>query len=138
MSHHLLTSCLYYSIYQSARITTIYIHVRTQICTHAHDAHTMHSCTHTHHTHTQHTHMHSHTTHEHMHTHTHMHTRRTHAHAHAHIHNTCTHTCTRRTHTHTQQAIENSRNLVALSCSIKLVNAIVASEKRETPITDVS
>ena len=36
------------------------------------------------------------------------------------------------------QAIENGRNLVALSCSIKLVNAIVSAEKRETPITDVS
>ena len=35
------------------------------------------------------------------------------------------------------QAIENGRNLVALSCSIKLVNAIVSAEKRETPITDV-
>ena len=35
------------------------------------------------------------------------------------------------------QAIENDRNLVALSCSIKLVNAIVSAEKRETPITDV-
>ena len=35
------------------------------------------------------------------------------------------------------QAIENGRNLVALSCSIKLVNAIVSVEKRETPITDV-
>lgn len=36
------------------------------------------------------------------------------------------------------QAVENGRNLVALSCSIKLVNAIVSAEKRETPITDVS
>ena len=36
------------------------------------------------------------------------------------------------------QAIENGRNLIALSCSIKLVNAIVSAEKRETPITDVS
>ena len=36
------------------------------------------------------------------------------------------------------QSIENGRNLVALSCSIKLVNAIVSAEKRETPITDVS
>ena len=27
---------------------------------------------------------------------------------------------------------------MALSCSIKLVNAIVSAEKRETPITDVS
>ena len=35
------------------------------------------------------------------------------------------------------QAIENGRNLIALSCSIKLVNAIVSAEKRETPITDV-
>ena len=37
-----------------------------------------------------------------------------------------------------QQSIENGRNMVALSCSIKLVNAIVSAEKRETPITDVS
>ncbi len=36
------------------------------------------------------------------------------------------------------QVIENGRHLVALSCSIKLVNAIVSAEKRETPITDVS
>ena len=36
------------------------------------------------------------------------------------------------------QAIESGRNLIALSCSIKLVNAIVSAEKRETPITDVS
>ena len=36
------------------------------------------------------------------------------------------------------KAVENGRNLVALSCSIKLVNAIVSAEKRETPITDVS
>ena len=36
------------------------------------------------------------------------------------------------------QSIESGRNLVALSCSIKLVNAIVSAEKRETPITDVS
>ena len=35
------------------------------------------------------------------------------------------------------QSIESGRNLVALSCSIKLVNAIVSAEKRETPITDV-
>lgn len=35
------------------------------------------------------------------------------------------------------KAIESGRNLVALSCSIKLVNAIVSAEKRETPITDV-
>lgn len=34
------------------------------------------------------------------------------------------------------KAVENGRNLVALSCSIKLVNAIVSAEKRETPITD--
>ncbi len=36
------------------------------------------------------------------------------------------------------QVIETGRHLVALSCSIKLVNAIVSAEKRETPITDVS
>ena len=35
------------------------------------------------------------------------------------------------------QSIESGRNLVALSCSIKLVNAIESAEKRETPITDV-
>ena len=35
------------------------------------------------------------------------------------------------------QSIESGRNLVALSCSIKLVNAIVSAEKRDTPITDV-
>ena len=34
--------------------------------------------------------------------------------------------------------MESGRNLVALSCSIKLVTAIVSAEKRETPITDVS
>ncbi len=36
------------------------------------------------------------------------------------------------------KAVESGRNLVALSCSIKLVTAIVSAEKRDTPITDVS
>ena len=35
------------------------------------------------------------------------------------------------------KVIETGRNLAALSCSIKLVNAIMSAEKRETPITDV-
>ena len=35
------------------------------------------------------------------------------------------------------QSIESGRNLAALSCCIKLVNAIVSAEKRDTPITDV-
>ncbi|XP_064398380.1 CCR4-NOT transcription complex subunit 1-like [Halichondria panicea] len=37
---------------------------------------------------------------------------------------------------HLAKVIETGRHLVALSCSIKLVNAIVSAEKRETPITD--
>lgn len=37
---------------------------------------------------------------------------------------------------HLAKVIESGRHLVALNCSIKLVNAILSAEKRETPITD--
>ena len=33
--------------------------------------------------------------------------------------------------------VESGRNLVALSCSIKLVTAIMSAKERDTPITDV-
>ena len=35
------------------------------------------------------------------------------------------------------KVIETGHDFAALSCSIKLVNAIVSAEKKETPITDV-
>ena len=38
---------------------------------------------------------------------------------------------------HFAKAIETGRNLIALSCSIKLINALTAAERSERPLTDV-
>ena len=37
-----------------------------------------------------------------------------------------------------EHSLSFNRLLILLSCSIKLVNAIVSAERRKTPITDVS
>lgn len=39
---------------------------------------------------------------------------------------------------HLAKAIESGRNLIALSCSIKLINALTVAERSERPLTDVS
>lgn len=38
---------------------------------------------------------------------------------------------------HLAKAIESGRNLIALSCSIKLINALTVAERSERPLTDV-
>lgn len=38
---------------------------------------------------------------------------------------------------HLAKAIESGRNLIALSCSIKLINALMVAERSERPLTDV-